>query len=184
MRDPSSGGSIASQSSIVFWPIGARALRSPESLLGSTHDHPPTDPANSPTCIFIQWCRQVDSIVTQRPFDGGRGGRGGTITVWAVWGRTSDDRERHQIRVDAGRLWRVAATALVAGLIAVVGILIARGIVQVEVLAPKAEGAWGNANTVTYALVWRRWRWRHGLLHLLLLTPRGRRRSSPGSWSC
>ncbi|MFI9012089.1 DUF6069 family protein [Actinosynnema sp. NPDC053489] len=46
-----------------------------------------------------------------------------------------------------------AATALVAGLLAVVGILVARGLLGVAVLAPKGEGAWGNANTLTYSLV-------------------------------
>lgn len=53
-----------------------------------------------------------------------------------------------------GRLWTGgAATALVAGLLAVVGILVARGLLDIAVLAPKGEGAWGNANTLTYALV-------------------------------
>lgn len=77
-----------------------------------------------------------------------------------------------QIRVDAGRLWAgAAATALVAGLIAVVGILIARGLVHVDVLAPKGEGVWGNANTVTYALVSAAVALAAtGLLHLLLVT--------------
>ncbi|QFZ24342.1 hypothetical protein EKG83_18850 [Saccharothrix syringae] len=57
-------------------------------------------------------------------------------------------------RFDAARLWAGgAATALVAGLLAVVGILVARGLLGVAVLAPKGEGAWGNANTLTYALV-------------------------------
>lgn len=76
------------------------------------------------------------------------------------------------IRVDAGRLWAgAAATALVAGLIAVVGILIARGIVHVDVLAPKGEGVWGNANTVTYALISAGAALlANGLLHLLMLT--------------
>jgi hypothetical protein len=55
---------------------------------------------------------------------------------------------------DAGKLWAGgAATALVAGLLAVVGILVARGLLGVAVLAPKGEGAWGNANTLTYSLV-------------------------------
>jgi hypothetical protein len=77
-----------------------------------------------------------------------------------------------QIQINAGRLWAGAvATALVAGLIAVVGILIARGIVQVEVLAPKGEGVWGGANMVTYALVSAAIALAAtGLLHLLLLT--------------
>jgi hypothetical protein len=55
--------------------------------------------------------------------------------------------------VDAGRLWAGGvATAVVAALAAVVGLLIARGIFNVVVLAPKGQGIWGNANTATYAL--------------------------------
>ncbi len=59
-----------------------------------------------------------------------------------------------RLGVNAGRLWASGlATAVVAALLAVVGILIARGVVDVAVLAPKGEGVWGNANTFTYALV-------------------------------
>ena len=57
-------------------------------------------------------------------------------------------------QLDAGRLWAGGvATAVVAALIAVVGILLSRGVLDVPVLSPKGEGVWGNANTVTYALV-------------------------------
>ncbi|MDT7725507.1 MAG: hypothetical protein QOI21_2083 [Actinomycetota bacterium] len=56
--------------------------------------------------------------------------------------------------VDAGRLWAGGvATAVIAALVAIVGLLIARGIFAVEVLAPKGEGIWGNASTTTYAVV-------------------------------
>ncbi|MEV4262589.1 DUF6069 family protein [Kribbella sp. NPDC049584] len=77
--------------------------------------------------------------------------------------------------VAGGRLWAGgAATAVVAALIAVVGILIARGVFGVPVLAPEGEGTWGDADTAKYAmycaiaaLV------ATGLLHLLLIsTPR------------
>jgi hypothetical protein len=55
--------------------------------------------------------------------------------------------------VNAGRLWAGGvATALVAALIAIVGIVIARGIFDIAVLAPKKSGTWGDANTATYAL--------------------------------
>ncbi|MFL6125175.1 DUF6069 family protein [Actinophytocola sp.] len=63
-----------------------------------------------------------------------------------------DPEPRH--RYDAGRLWAGGvATAIVAALVAILGILVARGILDVAVLAPKGEGVWGNASTVTYALV-------------------------------
>ena len=55
--------------------------------------------------------------------------------------------------LNAGRLWAGgAATALVAALIAVVGILFGRGVFGVEVLAPKGDGVWGDASTGWYAL--------------------------------
>ena len=50
--------------------------------------------------------------------------------------------------IDAGRLWTGGvATALVAALVAVVGVLIARGLFDVPVLAPSSEGSLGNAST-------------------------------------
>lgn len=55
--------------------------------------------------------------------------------------------------VNARRLWAGgAASACVAALVAVVGILIARGIAHIAVLAPRGEGVWVGANTITYAL--------------------------------
>ena len=80
--------------------------------------------------------------------------------------------------VDAGRLWTGGvATALVAALVALVGVLIARGLFEVPVLAPTEEGTLGNASTFRLAafaalaaLL------ATGLLHLLLLsTPQPRR---------
>src|SRR4029453_2821592 len=77
--------------------------------------------------------------------------------------------------VDAGRLWTGGlATALIAALVAVVGVLIARGLFDVPVLAPEREGALGDSTTARLAilaavaaLV------ATGLMHLLLLsTPR------------
>ena len=56
--------------------------------------------------------------------------------------------------MDAGRLWAGGlATAVVAALIAIVGIVIARGIFHIPVLAPNRSGTWGDADTLTYALV-------------------------------
>lgn len=59
-----------------------------------------------------------------------------------------------QVKLDPARLWAGGvATALVAALVAIVGILIARGLADVAILAPKGSGLWGNANTATYAIV-------------------------------
>jgi hypothetical protein len=74
-------------------------------------------------------------------------------------------------RVDPGRLWTGGlATAVVAALVAMVGILIARGILSIPLLAPNTAGTWGDASTLGYcsaaflaALV------ATALLHLLLL---------------
>jgi hypothetical protein len=74
--------------------------------------------------------------------------------------------------VDAGRLWAGGvATALVAALIAVAGIAIARGLFDIPILAPEDQGVWGDADTGWYAvaaavaaLV------ATGLLHLLMVT--------------
>jgi hypothetical protein len=50
--------------------------------------------------------------------------------------------------VDAGRLWTGGvATALVAALVALVGVLICRGLLDVPVLAPTEEGTLGGDST-------------------------------------
>jgi len=55
--------------------------------------------------------------------------------------------------VDIGQLWAGgAATAVVAALIAIVGILVSRWVAGVPILAPKSDGAWGSADTGAYAL--------------------------------
>jgi hypothetical protein len=52
-----------------------------------------------------------------------------------------DDGSGRRPRVDAGRLWTGGlASALVAALVAVVGVVIARGLFDVPVLAPPARG--------------------------------------------
>ena len=75
-------------------------------------------------------------------------------------------------RLDAGRLWAGGlATALVAALIAVAGILLARGVLEIPVLAPQGDGLWGNASTMTYALAAAGAALAAtGLLHVLALT--------------
>jgi uncharacterized protein DUF6069 len=78
-------------------------------------------------------------------------------------------------KVDAGRLWTGGvATAAVAALVAVVGVLVARGLFEVPLLAPTGEGALGDASTARLAgLAAGAALLATGLLHLLLLsTPR------------
>jgi Family of unknown function (DUF6069) len=61
--------------------------------------------------------------------------------------------ETTRIRPDAGQFWAgVAATAIVAALVALVGILICRWTLGIPVLAPSSDGAWGNAHTGEYVL--------------------------------
>jgi hypothetical protein len=56
-------------------------------------------------------------------------------------------------RVEPAPLWSGgAATAVVAALIALVGILVCRWLFKVPILAPQREGAWGNASTAGYAI--------------------------------
>jgi hypothetical protein len=78
-------------------------------------------------------------------------------------------------KVDAGRLWTGGiATALVAALVAIVGVLIARGLFDVPLLAPTNEGTLGDASTAGLAgLAAGAALLATGLMHLLLLsTPR------------
>ncbi|GID29883.1 DUF6069 family protein [Paractinoplanes brasiliensis] len=54
--------------------------------------------------------------------------------------------------LDAARFWATSlATAVVAALVAVVGVLVARGLFDVPIMAPRGDGVWGDASTVTYA---------------------------------
>jgi hypothetical protein len=55
--------------------------------------------------------------------------------------------------IDAKQLWSGgAATALVAALIALAGILVCRWLFDIPILAPRRDGAWGNASTAGYTL--------------------------------
>jgi hypothetical protein len=66
---------------------------------------------------------------------------------------TSNYSDPDAPRIDAGRLWAGGlATAVVAALVAEVGILVARGLLHLAILAPQGEGLWGNANTTSYAV--------------------------------
>jgi hypothetical protein len=65
----------------------------------------------------------------------------------------------------------VGATAVVAALIAVVGVVIARGLFDVPVLAPEREGALGDSTTVRLAILAAVAALAAtGLMHLLLLS--------------
>jgi Family of unknown function (DUF6069) len=89
--------------------------------------------------------------------------------------RGADGNGQPRVRVDAGRLWMGGlVTAVVAALVAVVGVLIARGLLEVPVLAPTREGTLGNANTARLALAAAVAALAAtGLMHLLLVsTPR------------
>jgi len=59
-----------------------------------------------------------------------------------------------RVRPDAAQFWAgAAATAVVAALIALVGILVSRWALGIPILAPTGDGAWGNAHTGEYALL-------------------------------
>src|ERR1700722_16619930 len=64
------------------------------------------------------------------------------------------DAATNRVRPDSAQFWAgVVATAVVAALIALVGILICRWTLHIPILAPAGAGAWGNAHTAEYALV-------------------------------
>ena len=55
--------------------------------------------------------------------------------------------------VEPGPLWAGGvATAVVAALIALAGVLIARWLFTIPILAPRQDGAWGNVSTGMYVL--------------------------------
>jgi uncharacterized protein DUF6069 len=65
------------------------------------------------------------------------------------WGRASSPGRT----VDSRALWSGgAATAVVAALIALVGVLVSRWLLGIPVLAPRQDGAWGDASTAGYAI--------------------------------
>jgi hypothetical protein len=62
--------------------------------------------------------------------------------------------QRPRPKVDARALWSGGvATAVVAGLIALVGVLIFRWLFNIPILAPRHDGAYGNAHTTTLVLL-------------------------------
>jgi hypothetical protein len=80
-------------------------------------------------------------------------------------------------RVDARMLWSGgAATAVVAALVALVGILVCRWLFKIPILSPQRDGAWGDASTVGYVFASAAIAlFATAIMHLLLLsTPRPR----------
>ena len=80
-------------------------------------------------------------------------------------------------RVDGRQLWAGGvATAVVAALIALAGILVSRWLFTIPILSPRKAGAWGDASTAGYAVAAAAVAlFATGLMHLLLLsTPRPR----------
>jgi hypothetical protein len=64
------------------------------------------------------------------------------------------DAATNRVRPDSAQFWAGAvATAVVAALVALVGILICRWTLNIPILAPRGDGAWGNAHTAEYAFV-------------------------------
>ena len=60
----------------------------------------------------------------------------------------------NRVRPDPIQYWSGAvATAVVAALIALVGILISRWALDIPIMAPAGNGAWGNAHTAEYSLL-------------------------------
>ncbi|MEU6154478.1 DUF6069 family protein [Actinosynnema sp. NPDC047251] len=69
--------------------------------------------------------------------------------------KSSSEDDAHPLRpYSPGLLWADGtATAFVAGLLAVAGILFARGALDIAVLAPTGDAVGGTAGTVGYAVV-------------------------------
>ncbi len=65
-----------------------------------------------------------------------------------------NDVAPNRVRPDSSQFWAGGvATAVVAALIALVGILVCRWTLGIPILAPASDGAWGNAHTGEYVLV-------------------------------
>ena len=61
---------------------------------------------------------------------------------------------RARPKVDARMLWSGGvATAVVAGLVALVGVLVCRWVFNIPILAPRRDGAYGDAHATTLVLV-------------------------------
>ena len=100
-----------------------------------------------------------DQQATQEPAPAsprnGRSARaGGSAGVRRLRPGRADARRRHPGGVDVRRLWSGgAASAVVAGLAALVGVLVSRWLFSVPVLAPGRDGAPGDAGAAVLILV-------------------------------
>ena len=62
-------------------------------------------------------------------------------------------RTPHRPKVDAAKLWSGGvATAVVAGLIALVGVTVCRWLFKIPLLAPQRDGAYGDVHTTALVL--------------------------------
>ena len=65
-----------------------------------------------------------------------------------------DDTAPDRVRPDSTQFWAGGvATAVVAALIALVGILVCRWALSIPILGPASDGTWGDAHTGEYVLV-------------------------------
>jgi Family of unknown function (DUF6069) len=82
------------------------------------------------------------------------------------------DPSQSRAVLEAGRLWTGGvATAIVAALVAILGVLLVRGVLKVALLAPDEAGTLGDGSTVVLALLAALGALAAtGLMHVLLLT--------------
>ncbi|HUC27812.1 MAG TPA: DUF6069 family protein [Streptosporangiaceae bacterium] len=112
------------------------------------------------------------------PPEPSRGGYGSSASIPDDYrpGGTPPIRPRpSRPQVDAGKLWPGGiATAVVAALVALVGVLVCRWLFGIPLLAPKSDGAYGDVHTTDLVLIAAAAALvATGLVHLLLLsTPR------------
>ena len=110
--------------------------------------------ANALICPDDRWFPRAVPVVPRA--QAGSGGktaprRKGDLVTYE--GQPTPHSASSRPTVDAGKLWAGgAATAVVLALIAVVGILIARGVLDIFILAPGEKGTWDAASASTYAI--------------------------------
>ncbi|MFZ0186588.1 MAG: DUF6069 family protein [Streptosporangiaceae bacterium] len=90
---------------------------------------------------------------TSRP-DSGREDWHATTTPIRPMIRPDGPSRRVGVGADANKLWAGgAASALIAGLVALTGVLVSRWLFHLSVLAPRQDGAYGDARTTALILV-------------------------------